>query len=250
MCQFLSPGTTLYSPCQWLHIWMSHGTYMNESWSIYTIFEWVMVHINHVWCIGCCMGCNNSYTGCVATVIVNECTYVWVMVPIYHIWTHKVVAGCYCHAGDNDSWYTYIWVMVHIFYVHMYHDSYICTMTQDAKSLSPTYEWLMVHIYWVMVHTCYVCMYRDSFICTMIQNAIVIVPNIWMTHGTYILSHGTYILCMYVPWLIYMYHDSKCHSHCPQHKNDSWYIYIESWYIYIMYVCTVTHIYVPWRRML
>jgi len=61
-----------------------------------------------------------------------------------------------------------------------------------------------------MVHIYYVYMYHDTYICTMTQDAVDIVPHIWMTYGTYILSHGTYNLCMYVPWLVYMYHDVGC----------------------------------------
>ena len=74
--------TCLSVQCEWVmaHMWMSHGTYVNESWHI---CEWVMAHM---------------WTGR----ITYEC-----------VLSHRNESWHIC-----EPWHTYEWVMAHVWMSH------------------------------------------------------------------------------------------------------------------------------------
>ena len=113
---WMSHGThmnELWHTYEWVmaHIWMSHGTRMNESWHTY---EWVMAHI---W-----MSHGTHMTE-------SWHTYEWVMAHVWRnrtpykrvtslIWmSHGMSHGTHM----NESWHTYDWVTQHVWVSHAAH---------------------------------------------------------------------------------------------------------------------------------
>ena len=110
------------------HIWMSHGTHMNESCHTY---EWVMLHIwiSHVTHMN--ESCR-TYEWVMAHIWMSYVrTYEWVM---SHIWVSHVT-------HMNESCHTYEWVLSHIWMSH------VTRMNESCH----TYEWVISHVWMSLV---------------------------------------------------------------------------------------------------
>jgi len=143
------------------HVWMSHGTLMNESCHTHV---WYMFDI----CVTAST-CNE-----VMSHVTHMCIYMYIYLVMSHVWmSHVTHTKESCHVTHMiESCHSYVWPLLpwHMnVSLHTYESAtcHICTShVTHVNESCHTYEWIMSHIW--MSHVTHMC---DHFC-----------HDIWMSH--------------------------------------------------------------------